>query len=450
MKWIQLLSLNRFGDRVDRERSQQDEARLGLDVDYDRIVFSSAFRSLQDKTQVVPLPTEVGSHKGFVHTRLTHSLEVASVGRSLGRMAGQTLVERHPELGALGYRFTDFGSIVSAACLAHDIGNPPFGHGGEKAIGSYFSQGEGSRLCRGLNEREHLDLIEFEGNANGFHLLCSDRKGVPGGIRLSYSTLGAYVKYPRESIPQLKKTHVTDKKYGIFQKNRSFFEELAETLGLPRRALEGGLAYQRSPLTYLVEAADDICYTVIDAEDGVAMGLLDLREMEQLFRELLGDELNLDKLNGLAGPTERMAYLRSVSINYLTRQCVELFLDNEAGLLEGRLDRSLLELSPEVQVLDRIIEVCVERMYRSQEVVLKELKGFGILTRLLHALCPLYLRYGRGEETYRDRLVLKILRDPFLTTPMNDYEALLGAASYVASLSDSAAVQLDAALNGTT
>ncbi len=449
MNWTELLSLNRHGDREDRDRKEQDEARLGLDVDYDRIVFSAAFRSLQDKTQVVPLPSQVGSQKGFVHTRLTHSLEVASVGRSLGRMAGQTLIRRNPELERNGYRFTDFGSIVSAASLAHDIGNPPFGHGGEKAIGSYFEQGAGRRLIEELTSKEQTDLIEFEGNANGFHLLTSDRPGVPGGIRLSYSTLGAFIKYPRESIPGLEKEHITDKKYGIFQHNLPFFTELAGNLGLLSRGLDIGTAFHRHPLTYLVEAADDICYTVIDAEDGVAMSLLPAAEMEELFAELLGDGLNRKKLNSLTGKTERMAYLRSVSINHLTNQCVEIFLEHEQALLSGQLNASLVDLSPSENVLRAIIDICVKKMYRSSEVIEKELRGYRILTQLLQQLCPLYLRYGRGETSYQDRLVLSMIRDPYLSTSMSTYQALLNATSYVASLSDSAAVHLNDQITGT-
>lgn len=443
------MSLNRHGDREERDRKEQDEARLGLDVDYDRIVFSAAFRSLQDKTQVVPLPSQVSSQKGFVHTRLTHSLEVASVGRSLGRMAGQTLIRRNPELDRNGYRFTDFGSIVSAASLAHDIGNPPFGHGGEKAIGSYFAEGAGRGLIENLTPKEQADLIEFEGNANGFHLLTSDRPGVPGGIRLSFSTLGAFIKYPRESLPGREKTHITDKKYGIFQHNLPFFAELAQNLGLQDRGLDAGTAYYRHPLTYLVEAADDICYTVIDAEDGVAMSLLEAGEMEELFSALLGEALNRKKLNGLKGKTERMAYLRSVSINFLTNQCVEVFLEHEKQLLTGTLNASLVDLSPSVEVLRAIIERCVEKMYRSAEVIEKELQGFRVLTRLLQQLCPLYLRYGRGETSYQDRLVLSMIRDPYLRQPMDTYRALLHAASYVASLSDSAAVSLNDQIAGT-
>src|SRR5690606_17623594 len=215
MDWDKLLSLRRYGDTSKRWRKDQQETRLGFDVDFDRIIFSSAFRSLQDKTQVVPMPISVGSKKNFVHPRLTHSLEVSVVGRSLGRIAGQRLLAKYPRLsGELGYQFNDFGAIVAAAALAHDIGNPPFGHSGEKAIGNFFSQGPGRGYRELLLEAEYQDLIDFEGNANGFKLLTESRDGISGGLRLSYATLGAFMKYPKGSLPKRPSIHVADKKFG--------------------------------------------------------------------------------------------------------------------------------------------------------------------------------------------------------------------------------------------
>ena len=197
MNWEKLLSLKRHGDTTKRLRKNQDETRLGFEVDYDRIIFSDSFRSLQDKTQVVPL-----SKTDFVHTRLTHSLEVSVVARSLGRIVGKQLTEKYPELKANGYQANDFGAIVAAAALSHDIGNPPFGHSGEKAIGEYFKTGKGTEFKDQLSDKEWQDLIDFEGNANGFKILTESRDGVEGGLRLSYATLGAFMKYPKESLPK--------------------------------------------------------------------------------------------------------------------------------------------------------------------------------------------------------------------------------------------------------
>ena len=217
MNWEKLLSLKRFGDIEKRIRNQQDESRIGFEVDYDRIIFSDSFRSLQDKTQVVPL-----SKTDFVHTRLTHSLEVSVVGRSLGRIVGKQLLDKYPELQQLGYQANDFGAIVASACLAHDIGNPPFGHSGEKAIGEYFKSGDGLQYESELTKKEWQDLIDFEGNANGFKILTESREGVEGGLRLSYATLGAFIKYPKESLPKKPTNNIIDKKYGFFQLKKRF------------------------------------------------------------------------------------------------------------------------------------------------------------------------------------------------------------------------------------
>ena len=269
MNWEQLLSLKRFGDTNKRLRKEQDETRLGFEVDYDRIIFSSEFRGLQDKTQVVPL-----SKTDFVHTRLTHSLEVSVVGRSLGRKVGKLLLEKHPHLENVhGYRMNDFGAIVAAASLAHDIGNPPFGHSGEKAMGAYFKHGEGAQFKKHLTEKEYQDLCDFEGNANGFKILTESREGREGGLRLSYATLGAFMKYPKESLPKKSTSHIVDKKYGFFQSEKDMFIDIASELGLTKRR-EDALNFQRHPLAFLVEAADDICYTIIDFEDGINLGLI--------------------------------------------------------------------------------------------------------------------------------------------------------------------------------
>ena len=227
MNWEKLLSLKRFGDIEKRVRNQQDESRIGFEVDYDRIIFSDSFRSLQDKTQVVPL-----SKTDFVHTRLTHSLEVSVVGRSLGRIVGKQLLEKYPELQQLGYQANDFGAIVASACLAHDIGNPPFGHSGEKAIGEYFKSGNGVKYKNELTDKQWQDLIDFEGNANGFKILTESREGIEGGLRLSYATLGAFIKYPKESLPKKPTNNIIDKKYGFFQSEKEVFIDVVNDLGL--------------------------------------------------------------------------------------------------------------------------------------------------------------------------------------------------------------------------
>src|SRR5690606_3031868 len=292
----------------------------GFEVDYDRIIFSSAFRSLQDKTQVIPL-----SKTNFVHTRLTHSLEVSVVGRSLGRLAGEKILQKHPYLKEVhGYQMNDFGAIVAAAALAHDIGNPPFGHSGEKAIGEYFSLGNGKRFRSMLSDKEFADLAKFEGNANGFKILTENRPGIPGGIRLSYATLGAFMKYPKESLPHRPTAHIGDKKFGVFQSERSFFKEVANELGLIPTGKGNDLGFKRHPLAFLVEAADDICYTIIDFEDGINLGLIEEEYALEYLINLVRGSINTSKYHSLTTRADRVTYLRALAINTLITEAVQI------------------------------------------------------------------------------------------------------------------------------
>ncbi len=304
MNWEQLLSLKRQGDKGKRLRIEQDDTRLGFEVDYDRIIFSSAFRSLQDKTQVIPL-----SKTDFVHTRLTHSLEVSVVGRSIGRLVGKKIIEKYPHLQEIhGYQANDFGAIVAAASLAHDIGNPPFGHSGEKAIGEYFSIGKGQKFKDQLTEKQWQDLIDFEGNANGFSVLTSSRPGIEGGIRLTYAVLGAFMKYPKESLPKKPTSNIADKKYGFFQSDKDFFKEVATELGLIPNKSGNDIGYERHPLAYLVEAADDICYTIIDFEDGINLELVSEDFALEYLIKLVKDTIDTNKYQTLTTKEDRISY----------------------------------------------------------------------------------------------------------------------------------------------
>jgi dGTPase len=303
MNWEQLLSLKRQGDTFKRLRKEQDDTRLGFEVDYDRIIFSAAFRSLQDKTQVIPL-----SKTDFVHTRLTHSLEVSVVGRSIGRLVGKKIIEKYPYLQEIhGFQMNDFGAIVAAASLAHDIGNPPFGHSGEKAIGEYFSNGNGQKYQTALSKKEWQDLIDFEGNANGFSVLTSSRPGNEGGLRISYATLGAYMKYPKESLPKKPTSDIADKKYGFFQSDVKFFKEVASELGMISNKSGNDIGFERHPLAYLVEAADDICYTIIDFEDGMNLGLVSEDYALEYLIKLVKDSIDTNKYNTLTTKEDRIS-----------------------------------------------------------------------------------------------------------------------------------------------
>ncbi|MGB5237076.1 MAG: dNTP triphosphohydrolase [Flavobacteriaceae bacterium] len=443
MRWASLLSLKRFGDLEKRVRKEQDESRLGFEVDYDRVIFSSAFRSLQDKTQVIPL-----SNTDFVHTRLTHSLEVSVVGRSLGRISGQKIISKHPELYELGHRPNDFGAIVAAAALAHDIGNPPFGHSGEKAIGDFFEHGTGKDFAKYLDEAEYQDLVSFEGNANGFRLLTGNRPGVPGGLRLSYATLGAFMKYPKESIPVKPSRHIADKKYGFFQSEIAAFEDVAHELELQERHHGKKRAYARHPLTYLVEAADDICYTIIDFEDGINLGLIpEDYALEYLIR-LVKDKINTKKFNGLTLMQDRLSYLRALAISTLIGEAVNIFGTHEDEILDGTFNTGLLDRSHYQAQIDDIIKLSIDKIYRSQEVLEKEMAGYKILTDILEASSTALINTKNGNSSNYDRLMLQSLPEEFRTTEGSYYELLLNASCYVASLSDGMAVHIHNKISG--
>jgi dGTPase len=435
MNWEQLLSLKRFGDTNKRLRKEQDETRLGFEVDYDRVIFSSEFRSLQDKTQVIPL-----SQTDFVHTRLTHSLEVSVVGRSIGRKVGQKLLEKHPHLQTVhGYQANDFGAIVAAAALAHDIGNPPFGHSGEKAIGEFFKTGEGLQYKSQLTEKEYQDLCDFEGNANGFKILTESREGREGGLRLSYATLGAFMKYPKESLPKKPTKHIADKKYGFFQSETDSFSQVAHELGLTKRSHKD-LSFSRHPLAYLVEAADDICYTIIDFEDGINLGLIQEEFALEYLINLVRDTINTKKYHQLQNTQDRVSYLRALAINTLINEVVSIFMTNEEAILKGDFQTALLDKSKYGAQINDIIKISVENIYKSDEVIDKEIAGYEILKSLLSAYTKAINNNYHGKASNYDKLILNRLPKTMKVDQENLYSRLLSVCNYVSLLSDSNAI----------
>jgi dGTPase len=449
MNWEQLLSLKRYGDTTKRLRKEQDETRLGFEVDYDRIIFSSAFRSLQDKTQVVPMPITVGSRKEFVHTRLTHSLEVSVVGRSLGRIAGKMLLEKYPILKEEhDYQFNDFGAIVAAASLAHDIGNPPFGHSGEKAIGTYFKSGKGQKYKEQLAAKEYQDLIDFEGNANGFKLLNESRNGVEGGVRLSYATLGAFMKYPKESLPKKPSKNIIDKKFGFFQSEKEFFLDVVSELGLKKNDNNPEIGYYRHPLTFLVEAADDICYTIIDFEDGINLGLIPEEYALEYLIKLVKDTINTKKYQAMSSMSDRLSYLRALAISTLIKDAARIFEENEAEILQGNFDTALLDKSAYKAQIADIINLSVEKIYRSPEVLEKELAGYKIISDILEVYTTALVNRKENRETSYDKLLIRSLPEKYQKADISIYNILLNTSCFVASLSDSAAVYIHNKLMG--
>ena len=436
MNWEQLLSLKRQGDKGKRLRTEQDDTRLGFEVDYDRIIFSAAFRSLQDKTQVIPL-----SKTDFVHTRLTHSLEVSVVGRSIGRLVGKKIIEKYPHLKEIhGYQANDFGAIVAAASLAHDIGNPPFGHSGEKAIGEYFSIVNGKKFKDQLTDKQCQDLIDFEGNANGFSVLTSSRPGIEGGIRLTYAVLGAFMKYPKESLPKKPTQNIADKKYGFFQSDKTFFRELAEELGLISNKTGSDIGYERHPLAYLVEAADDICYTIIDFEDGINLGLVSEDYALEYLIKLVKDTIDISKYNTLTTKEDRISYLRALAIGNLINDAVRIFVENESKILKGNFPYALMDKSKYKAQIDDIIKLSVKNIYQSREVIEKEISGYQMINNLLDKFITAYNNKHEGTTTNYDTLLLKLLPEKYDISKENLYERLLHICYFISMLTDGKAL----------
>lgn len=436
MNWEQLLSLKRQGDKGKRLRIEQDDTRLGFEVDYDRIIFSSAFRSLQDKTQVIPL-----SKTDFVHTRLTHSLEVSVVGRSIGRLVGKKIIEKYPHLQEIhGYQANDFGAIVAAASLAHDIGNPPFGHSGEKAIGEYFSIGKGLQFKEQLTPKQWQDLIDFEGNANGFSVLTSSRPGIEGSIRLTYAVLGAFMKYPKESLPKKPTSKICDKKYGFFQSDAAFFREVADELGLIPNKSGDDIGFERHPLAYLVEAADDICYTIIDFEDGINLGLVSEDYALEYLIKLVKNTIDTAKYQTLTTKEDRISYLRALAIGNLINDAVTVFIENEEAILKGEFPFALTDKSQYKAQIDDIIKLSVKNIYQSHEVIEKELTGYQIINNLLDKFITAFNNNHEGKATNYDKLLLKILPEKHHLEKDSLYERLLHICHFVSMLTDGKAL----------
>ena len=438
MNWQQLLS----GQRLGEKKQQIEEGRSAFEQDFDRIIFSHPFRRLQDKTQVHPLPEH-----DFVHTRLTHSLEVSSVGRSLGKKVGQVILARNPSLAG-HYTVHDFGAIVAAASLAHDIGNPPFGHSGESAIAEFFISGHGQACQDVVNALEWADLTHFEGNAQGFRILNKERYQ---GLRLTYATLAAFSKYPTQSTLKKRDTsRRSQKKYGFFQSERQIFKTIAEQLGL--------ISYEeftwcRHPLAFLVEAADDICYHLIDLEDGWRMGLVNYSDTVELFAGILGDKFNIDKLKKIDSANEQIGTLRAVAIGELVGQCIELFLDEETSLLQGVFDQALTDRIPSAETLQEVIRLSVDKIYRSRHVIETEIAGFEVLPGLLHILVEAVMeqmlhKKGLKKHAAALRLLpLETLKD-IEKDQTNHYAVIMHCVDFVAGLTDRHAISLYRKIKG--
>ncbi|UII28536.1 deoxyguanosinetriphosphate triphosphohydrolase [Fulvivirga maritima] len=439
MNWEQLLSNQRLGDKP----KEHAVSRSAFEQDYDRIIFSHPFRRLQDKTQVHPLP-----EYDFVHTRLTHSLEVSSVGRSLGKIVGQTILERNQQLGSK-FSFHDFGAIVAAASLAHDIGNPPFGHSGEDAISEFFKFHTAGRLFKDhVSDWEWEDLTHFEGNAQGFRIL---NKKQYQGLKLTCATLAAFSKYPRKSLlPDADKSRRSQKKYGFFQSEKDVFGIIADNVGLIKRA---DMVWGRHPLTFLVEAADDICYQLIDLEDGCRLGLVSYEDTVELFAGILKDKLNRTKLKSISSIDERIGTLRAMSIGCLIEECRSLFLDNETEILSGDFDVALADSILSAPVLNEISNISISKIYRSRKVMETETAGFDVLPGLMETFTQAICEQDLGKEASKKAKATYRLLPPEIRNDLENecgsvYEKLMSCIDFISGMTDTYAISLYRKIKG--
>ncbi|MEB3228435.1 MAG: deoxyguanosinetriphosphate triphosphohydrolase [Synechocystis sp.] len=439
MEWQALLSRKRLGKQQLEENLFE---RTSFLKDYDRIVYSTPFRRLKDKTQVFPL-----SKNADVRTRLIHSLEVSCVGRSLGRMVGDQIIKRH-RLTAI--EAADFGDILSAACLAHDIGNPPFGHAGEDAIQTAFQKWYARKNRAGalVSPLEKADFDRFEGNAQGFRILT--RLGLPhrpGGLQLTCATLATFTKYPRESLiaKQTLARHPGKslQKYGFFQAEKALFEEVADTVGLIKRSQQFAW-WCRHPLTFLMEAADDICYSIVDLEDGFHMGYLPFEIVKDHLQSIAN--IDLDQYEG--SDAETIKRLRAKAINRLVTEVAQLFLDCEPDILAGKFDQSLVGFSQFSQQLKTIEAITTDSVFHHPNVVRIKIGGFEVLGDLLTEFLTAVLEKNPRPKS---KLLKFMLPTEFQVSEADShYEKILKVTDYIAGMTDLQATLLYQQLRGIT
>lgn len=446
MNWEQLLSRKRLGSD---QPPAPGAARTDFQRDFDRIVFCSAFRRMQDKTQVWPM-----SSVDYVRTRLTHSLEASSIGRSLATMVGEQVIQRH---GLTDFEASDFGDICAAACLAHDIGNPPFGHSGEDAFRHWARDADyGRRRVAMLNGSQREDFLRFEGNAQGFRIVTRlQNPDNPGGLQLTCATLAAFTKYPRESwLGGGRFEGVSAKKHGFVSEDRELFEAVADEVGLIRRDPNYAV-WCRHPLAFLVEAADDISYRVIDIEDGFRLGHLSYDEVFEMFWPLVRDQdTQAPRLNRIKDLKNRVQFLRAKVINEAIRQALDAFLENETDILAARFDRPLLADVPLQEELDQLIDSARERIYCAPEVVGIQTAGYQVLSELLERFAGVVDDVAEHGEsaTARSLMTIQLVPEQFLgddRRPSADfYTRLLRLTDFISGMTDSFAVSLYKKITG--
>lgn len=441
MDWNKLISNKRFGQEDAHPRRHDDRSEFKRD--YDRLIFSSPFRRMQNKTQVFPLPGSV-----FVHNRLTHSLEVASVGQSLANDVAQEVIMKRPELAET--LFPEIGTIVATACLAHDLGNPPFGHSGEKAIQTFFSEGAGQKIKDKVSTEFWQDITHFEGNSNAFRLLTHRFKGRrQGGFVMTYSALAAMVKYPYSSAYIGATDH---NKFGFFDSESTYFAKIAEDLGLLRQYRQGQpLRYARHPLVYIVEAADDICYEIMDIEDAFKLRLLTYDETSNLllsfFDEKTRNQIMLRIIEeGITDDHEKIVYIRARVIGVLERECAAAFVRNEQEILNGMFDMPLVEAMTEQvrNAYHECQEVSFGKIYHSKPVVDIEMAGYKIMATLMEQFTEAAVH---PDKFYSQQLIKRVSSQYDIDSA--DLQTRIAAViDYISGMTDVYALDVFEKING--
>lgn len=449
MNWNNIVSTTRTG--VGKSTKQ---SRSQYQIDFDRLIFSSGFRRLQNKTQVFPLPGST-----FVHNRLTHSLEVASVGRSLGTIIGEEIAKKKGVTKEMQEFYkNDLSAVIASACLAHDIGNPAFGHSGEKAIWNYFVENadekiEDKKLKKYFSDDEWKDLIAFEGNANGIRVLTTKFNGKSdGGLMLTYTTLASMLKYPCEA-KAVDENFKHKSKYGFFQAEKETVKQICDELNMIKESAKP-LVYKRHPFVFIVEAADDICNLIIDYEDAHRLNVLSYQEVEDDFLGILackGTQKEMDKIRkrlaDIGDSNEKLGYLRAKCIYTLTEQCAKIFLDNSPAILAGTFNKSLLGvIKGDCSILKTMQDKSTKRIYNHRTVVEIEIAGYNVMSELLRLLIPATVK---KKPSKKDEKALLLIPDQFKhTEKASTYQRVLSVLDFVSGMTDPFATELYRKVSG--
>ena len=439
MEWKQLISNKRFGQ--EHKHAERHDDRSEFKRDYDRLIFSSAFRRLQNKTQVFPLPGSI-----FVHNRLTHSLEVASVGMSIGNDISRHVIQKRPELKDT--LVEEIGTIVSAACLAHDLGNPPFGHSGEKAIQTFFSEGPGQKIKSMVSSEFWDDITHFEGNANAFRILTHRFKGRrQGGFVMTYSMLASIVKYPFASC--LAGNHG---KFGFFASETESYRKIADELGIFCKSAPGEpLKYARHPLVYMVEAADDICYEIMDIEDSHKLKILSFAETEHLLLSFFDEDIQ-QKIRQriideeLSDENEKVVYMRASVIGKLENECVAAFLAHEEEILAGTFEGCLIDHISERQkkAYKECEKISYSKIYQSKPVLDIELSGYQIMATLMEV----FIEAAVNPSRFYSKQLLRRVSSQYDIENENLEERIMAVIDYISGMTDIYALDIYQKING--